>query len=471
MSSQDNNQRSPSGNASVGGNANLPVRWKDCVKIYPPFKEIAAALQDIGKQVASRSAAGKRQGLKLTQYDKVAKLSAHIYRKIKDLYKPKGLGDNVSRGKIALMNDIINYRKAVDVAEVRIEFHPFAKDAKVFLINNEVPFAGVDQSVERFQNHIEETVKAKMTQRTPDDGMRCVAILLDPEFRGSVSGIMSNKKDRTKSDVPGDPTLSFFEKAVESFLDVCFIVKGPREEFMERFPEEDKICWDPNSPNIMEHNRDGKWLMETWFGYVKPKYRKALTKWNKETGGGDGEVTSFIDFAGSDRWLGWVFALDYEAHFLLANNASGQMPRHLQLEAGWDNMSDIDENSSKCTSTKTGSNSNNNSSSSKGLASREKNLNDLTDQVKELIQIKKQSSTTSTLCPETPERPSVAFCIDKAAYYRKEINNIEQDSDISPETKEYTLSMLKRKKKRLYEMAKEADEAKAKKKRSTTSET
>jgi hypothetical protein len=37
----------------------------------------------------------------------------------------------------------------------------------------------------------------------------------------------------------------------------------------------------------------------------------------------------------------WVFCLDLEANFLLAGNAAGKMPKHLQLEAGFSPSSSL----------------------------------------------------------------------------------------------------------------------------------
>jgi hypothetical protein len=69
---------------------------------------------------------------------------------------------------------------------------------------------------------------------------------------------------------------------------------------------------------------------------IRPKYKRALDKWNKETGGGDGTPPSFVNFCGGDRWLVWIFCKDLGANFLLANNAGGRMPKHLQTESGFD---------------------------------------------------------------------------------------------------------------------------------------
>jgi hypothetical protein len=86
----------------------------------------------------------------------------------------------------------------------------------------------------------------------------------------------------------------------------------------------------------MTKDRSAKWLSETWYDYVRPKYRKYLGRWNKETGGGDGSPPSFQNYCdGIDTWLAWVFCMDYEQNFILASNASSRLPCHLTKEGGF----------------------------------------------------------------------------------------------------------------------------------------
>ena len=99
--------------------------------------------------------------------------------------------------------------------------------------------------------------------------------------------------------------------------------------------------WDPNDPKIFEVTRDAPWLLETWKVYVKRKYKTALDKWNKDTGGGNGQSWSFINYCERDaRWLVVVFLKDVECNYLLAANAGGRMPAHLQMELSSDGSSD-----------------------------------------------------------------------------------------------------------------------------------
>jgi len=336
-----------------------------------------------------------------------------------------------------------------------MEFHPYNQNGKVLLINNDLPYAGLEASVDRFQNHIEDSVRKKDAQRTPDDGMRCAAILLDPKYRGTVSGIMSNRKDRNKSDIAGDCVENFFSEAVIDFLNPLYTVSDPKEENMRQFTEDDRASWDPNNAKIVEYERDGKWLMDTWFQYIKPKYRQALNKWNKETGGGDGDVSEFINYCNHDRWLGWVFSLDYEASFLLAASTCGMMPRHLQMESGYaeEAMSELgfDDEATRSSSTSKGKSL---SSSDDRLEQSRKSLSDLNQLIGQLVQSRKEPPTK---CPDTPDNPSFHFCMERAACYREEIKNVASDPSLTPDAKGTTLRMLGNKKKRLYKLAEEAE--------------
>jgi len=142
----------------------------------------------------------------------------------------------------------------------------------------------------------------------------------------------------------GDPTKTFFQVALNNFMDPLLEIQQPKEEhWMPEHLEEDWDCWDPNNPAIFEHDRLADWLMETWTLHIKPRHKKALDKWNMDAGGGDGTPASFIDFSGNDKWLVWVFLHDCEANFLLANNASGRVPNHLQLEIGFGNIAHMSD--------------------------------------------------------------------------------------------------------------------------------
>ena len=314
--------------------------WKDCAALYPPPEEIAKALQDQGT-VKKEKKGGKE--VSKHRFPLVEKLVSKMHNAIyKEFNKPDGLTKNSTRGRVPLLKDLTLNRRHVDISETDPFFHPYGKDGKVFIITNTPKHGGIDVAIGSFQEHIKAFIHQKNVARTMNDGLRLGCILLDSKHRDTVSGLMTNKKNRKKSDQSGDPLLHFFQKIVEEdFLDPTCVVLPPAEAHYDSFPEEEKGAWDPNHPSTFEHQRDGAWLKATWEECLRPKHKKALDKWNKDTGGGDGTPSSFIDFCGGDRWLVWLFCKDHDSNFLLASNAGGRMPSHLQVEAGFEDVSSL----------------------------------------------------------------------------------------------------------------------------------
>jgi hypothetical protein len=315
------------------------MEWKLVEGLYPDSEEIATALQDVGKRETV-----KRKGRDITRqkYPLIEKLARKLYSNIqKECNNPDGLTKNVHRGAQALYKELVLLRKHVDVTETNVFFHSFGEDGKVFLITNDPKHSGVDVAIGNFQSATQATLKIKNAARTCNDGLRVACILLDPKHRDSVCGIMSKKKTRAKMDIPGDYVNNFYQLVLEDFASPQYIASPPGDRYYNDFPEEEKGSWDPNSTSIFELERSVEWVRDTWESYVRPKYKKALDKWNKDTGGGDGSPTSFIDYCAGDRWLVWVFCKDVDTNFLLAGNAGGRMPNHLQLEAGFDDQSSM----------------------------------------------------------------------------------------------------------------------------------
>jgi hypothetical protein len=318
------------------------MEWKLCETLYPSPEEIVGALQDVGK-----SETVKRKGREITRqkYPLILKLARKIYTNIQKELNPEGLTKNISRGAQALYKEIVLVRRHVDISETDVFFHSYGIDGQVFLITNEPKRCGIDVAIGNFQSSIEAFIKQKNSARTCNDGLRLASILLDSKHRESVSGIMSKKKNRAKSDIAGDHVTNFYEVARDEFMCQEYIATNPDDRYYNEFPEEERGSWDPNSYTIFEEERSTEWVRDTWESYVRPKYKKALDKWNKETGGGDGSPSSFIDYCAGDRWLVWIFCKDIDANFLLAGNAAGRMPNHLQFEAGFT----IDDSSSSLT--------------------------------------------------------------------------------------------------------------------------
>lgn len=97
------------------------------------------------------------------------------------------------------------------------------------------------------------------------------------------------------SDTAGDSNLHFFELILnECFLNQSCQISNPPDAHHNEFPEEEKGKLNPNDLAIFEHPRKADWLKSTWDEHISPKYKKALDKWNKDTGGGDGTPASIL---------------------------------------------------------------------------------------------------------------------------------------------------------------------------------
>lgn len=310
-------------------------KWKDCAAVYPSAEEIAIALQDEGqgKSVKEKGSQSERY-----RYPLIDKLARKIYTSIqKHFNNPEGLTKNVSRGKESLYKEIILGRKLMELSEVPPFFHKFAgKEGRVYVITTSTVHLGMDVILDRFQDSVIAAMQQKNSARTPNDGLRLACIMLDAKYRGSVNGTLLKKKTTRKmSDIKGNPVTHFFEMILdEAFSNADYKISQP--PYFDEFPQDERETWDPNDSAIFDHKRTGEWLRATWDDYVRPKYKKALDKWNKETGGGDGTPPSFIDFCAGDRWLVWVFCCDHSCNFLLACSAGGRMPSHLLVESGFD---------------------------------------------------------------------------------------------------------------------------------------
>jgi len=245
-----------------------------------------------------------------------------------------------------LYNYIVQLRKSVDVISAHVFFHEFAKSGKIFTIKNCSKNCGLNLAVYHFRLNHQEASQKKNSSRTKDDGLRLSLIMLDPEFRSMVVNYLTNPKDRRRHDQSTDPDLALFEVLLAKFQDNQYIAEALDIEDPEDLPDE-KDDWNPNNPAIFKHKRTAAWLKETWEKYVKPKFKRALNKWNKDTGGGDGRPVEFHKFCMTDTWMVWIFAADIRANFLLGSSAGGRMPAHLQMESGFEMDVSTDDSPSR----------------------------------------------------------------------------------------------------------------------------
>lgn len=285
-------------------------------------------------------------------YPKIQKICSQIYHQIQALYNPEGLTKNTTRGRESLASLVLMYRKLSDAMNLDVFFHSYARNGQVYIITNNPAHCGLDIPLKEFQATILGQIRKARTSRTSHDGLRLALTLLDSKYRESVSLIMTNRKDRCHSDITGDFVLHFFEQVMkDSFSNPEYKPPQPQRDLFGNIDDDEILQWDPNDPKIFEIDRSAAWLQETWKIYVKRKYKSALDHWNKETGGGNGQSWSFINYCDKDaRWLVVVFLLDVQANYLLASNAGGRMPAHLQMECGFGSSptesSSSDENNS-----------------------------------------------------------------------------------------------------------------------------
>jgi hypothetical protein len=428
-------------------------RWKDNASIYPDVREIVVALQDPGV-MENRKEKGK--DVRRYKYPLLDKLAGKIYKNIyTNENKPDGLTKNPTRGKQPLYKEMVLSRKKIDLHETPEFFHEFAKDGKVFLITTDTIHCGLDVCIDRFQDYVESLLQQKNSARSFNDGLRLGCIMLDSQYRESVAGVLSKKKNRSKSDIAGDPNTHFFEHILtESFMNPSYQVRPPAACYYDEFPEEEKEKWNPNDGAIFEHERDGAWLRSTWDEYIKPKYKKALDKWNKSTGGGDGSPTSFINFCGNDRWLVWLFCRDLETNFLLASSAGGRMPSHLQVEAGFtEDVSSIGGGVSDDTGSNSATPAKNKRFIEDELRAAKKHRNQISDTMEKVATFLQAKSQ------DKKESPKIDRYIRQVASYSQMMVDSSVLDTMTPNSKAVYVDTLKRQRKSVLDkMNKEGNE-------------
>ena len=304
--------------------------------ILADVTEIAAALQDQGK-TSTKKVNGRHQSM--TTFPLIQKLCTKtIYQAIQTLYNPDSLTTNISRGREPLVTIVLVARKRADVHTLHPFFHQFAEGGKTYIINNDPVNCGMNIPIKQFQDSVRDMAQKARSSRTANDGLRLALTLLDPKYRAAVATIMTHRKDRLHSDITGDHVVHFFEQLLEeSFQNKAYRPPQVDPMMFGNIDADEIATWDPNDPQIFQFTRSADWLVDTWRQYVRRKYKTALDRWNKQTGGGDGQPSAFVEYCDNDaRWLVAVFLKDMEANYLLASNAGGRMPHHMQMECGFE---------------------------------------------------------------------------------------------------------------------------------------
>ncbi len=236
-----------------------------------------------------------------------------------------------------MANSFARLRKLFGTTEVAEEFRRFANtEGKVYIIRNDSEYFDFDVFLHLHACHLQSKIVHKQEDRTPSDATRVAAVMLAPENRAAVAGILSGVRDRTKSDQSVDPTKAWAILAVEQFKDSEF--KVPKPDGMDPEDVEDV---DPNDIQRISLPRDSQWFMDTWKHYLKKKYKVAIKRWDTETGCGSHESHEFSKFCDSNKWLVWVYLLDLSSGFLLLANAHGKPPSYVGMECGFEDSAGI----------------------------------------------------------------------------------------------------------------------------------
>jgi hypothetical protein len=218
--------------------------------LYPSFTSFMVAIQDPGKEKTTKSKKGNKEATVMT-FPRVKKLCLELYRKILLRHRDRlpSLDKNENRGAQKLEKVLLLKRKRRSVTEVHPDYKQFASngDNSVYTITNDPKLFGLDVVLLAFESHLAQAVTKTQGNRTPDDAMRIVWILLDPNNRATVQGILSGRKDRKKMDQSYCTTLAFFDEIASDFNDPSYVVRSPN--LLKEI--KDWNTFDPNNVSIV----------------------------------------------------------------------------------------------------------------------------------------------------------------------------------------------------------------------------
>lgn len=384
--------------------------------LYPSLDEFMKLLQEEGVP--------EKKGSKMLFHKKTHAFSTRLFKKLVALKIP-GVGKNTTREILKITSIIVLSKNHYDCSMVYEELRGYRKPAsstKVYIVQNNVDDAGFSVILEKIALSLNHNSAVADTVREPNDALRVCGILLDPQYKDTVAGIMANTKDRAKCDQPMDTTLAFCQDAVLDFNNPHYIVNDPSKSFELDDYEE----MDANDITRIEKLRDANWFWYTWRKYFLPKYRKYLHKYDLDTGGGPGGKAHFQEYCENSKWVAWVYLLDEDMGFLLSGNASPTVPDHLKNEPG-----------------------SNNSKSSKHLLHKRamehsENLNDVMAITKDVLS-KMDVFVTNKASVQVDTPLTAAYKKYEELGKRQKV--IQDDDDFSPNSKEVLMASIKDQKK------------------------
>jgi hypothetical protein len=239
------------------------------------------AIQDEGV-VDKKSPEGK------FKFPKVRKFAKALWTKLKEhkgdvFLSQVDLPTNATRATDLISSGLLQLRKHMDKTDVYAQLAAFGKadSQKVYILKNDLEFYGLDMYLDHLFNYLGSKSNKKEEHRNGSDAIRVISIMLDPKYRETLHiYLKGTKTTRAECDQSTDPNIAWAIDCLEDYSDPDYLVAEP-DDLLE---EDWVLSVDPNDIDRISKERDSKWFLETWNKYVAPKYRKALKKWDTETG-------------------------------------------------------------------------------------------------------------------------------------------------------------------------------------------
>lgn len=145
----------------------------DDPQLYPSVDALLTALQDPGKRAKNG----------VMQYPLLMKVLGDTQKVLKKKYSGYGMPKNPTDCKKFMAYHIVRVRTHRDDVSLPEYFRQYAKDGKVYVINDNTTNGGFNIILSSMLSFWLSKKTADISQRTPNDAMRVASILLDEEHR------------------------------------------------------------------------------------------------------------------------------------------------------------------------------------------------------------------------------------------------------------------------------------------------
>lgn len=280
------------------------------------------------------------------EHKDMMKLATALYNKFKNS-KLIDIPKNKSRTIKTMLSVLVHLRNHMDVHEVLPELSAHLPSSstkeKMYIIDNNAS-GGQERYV---SNLVARFGKSKpASQRNSSLAVRVVICLCHPSVRGGVVHYLKGRKNREELDSSHSTSLALGEEILKLFESDDLVINRP--DMMDLPNHDPNVAITPETCDYM--GRTAEWILATWNSFIKPKYKKVLTKWYKQTGGGGRELEDFVNYCVLNHgspvavWLAWVYAIDHEADLILASVSAGRPPQFISgnQEAGFEGTSNAD---------------------------------------------------------------------------------------------------------------------------------